>query len=154
MEASIRCLQRFSCVLCSETHESCQLQNILNFYYPCKFYPKSRSLDSTSSSFRSSNRNCVCLSTALCLHFRCFNREFIFQPIFLVPSGAPIETLRLSTQLSPPFKCSKLHVSQLISRLRSSAPNFTSLNSSLASVQVLQTSRLSTHLSPSFRCFN
>jgi len=52
MEASIRCLQGLSCVLCSEPRESCQLQHILNFYYRCNYYPKSRFLDSTPSFLR------------------------------------------------------------------------------------------------------
>ena len=63
-----------------------------------------------------------------------------------------LQTLLLSTHLSPLFKCSKLYVSQLICPLYSNVPNFTSLNSFIYSVQVLQTLRLSTHLSPLFKC--
>ena len=147
------------------SHESCQLQIILNFYYPCKYYLMSRSLNSTLLFFqelqpqlpRSLNRSVSFL--------RVFQpRVYVFSPSpsflqvlqsklcislnsYLFPSGAPIETLRLSTRLSPLFKCSKLCVSQFIPLFYSSAPNFTSLNSSLSSIQVLQILSLSTHVS-------
>jgi hypothetical protein len=162
MEVSIWCLQGFSRVLCSKPHESCQLQLILNLYYSCKYYPKSRSLDSTPSSFRSYNRNCLHLSTALSLPFRCSNREFMFSthlPCSFSRSSRSftslnssfssvqvLQTLRLSTHLSPLFKCSKLYVSQLISLLPSGVPNEIIRLSTLISPSSLQVTLIPRYL--------
>jgi hypothetical protein len=125
MKASFRCLQELSCVLCSEPHESCQLQLILNFYYPCKYYPKSRSLNSTLSSFQTLHTANAYVSQLLCLFLSgaptdslCFfqvlqSKIYISLNSRLFPSGNPIEilrlsaeTLRLSAHLCPPFRCS------------------------------------------------
>jgi hypothetical protein len=126
-----------SAVFSALNHESCQLQIMLNFYYLCKCYPKSRSLNSTLSFFqalqpqlpRSLNRSVSSLQ--------------VFQPRVYVFSPSPSFLQKFQ---------SKLYVSQLISLLYLSAPNFTSLNSSLSSIQVLQTLRLSTQFSPLFKC--
>ena len=123
MEASVRCLQELSCVLCSEPHETCQLQLILNCYYPCKYYPKSRSLNSILSSVQA-------LQPQLYMSLNCSVSSFkvlqptvyVFNPspssfqvlqsniyislnLHLFPSDIPIETLRLSNHLCPPFRC-------------------------------------------------
>ena len=125
MEASVRCLQGLGCVCCAKSHESCQLQLIPNFYYPCKYYPKSRSLNSTLSSFQAlqpqslTSLNCSVSSfQVLQTTVYVFNpspsffqvlqsKIFISLNSYLYPSGTPIETLRLSTHLSPPFGGSK-----------------------------------------------
>jgi hypothetical protein len=161
MEVSMRCLQGFSCVLCSEPHDSCHLQLTLNFYYSFKYCLKPRSLDSISLSgappaiayicqliclFRSDapteslyvqhllslsfqypNRNFIFLSTHLSSLQTLHSKLYVSQFTFLFHSGAPIETLRLLTHLSLPFRCSNR--------------NFTSLSSPFSFIQALQSKR-------------
>jgi hypothetical protein len=123
MEASFRCWQGLGCVLCSEPHESRQIQIILNFYSPCKYYPKSRTLISTVSSFQALQPQLhVSLNSSVSSLQVLQPRVYVFNP-----SSFSLQVLQ-----------SKLYVSQLISLLYSSAPSFTSLSSSLSSLQVFQ----------------
>jgi hypothetical protein len=138
MEASIRCLQGLSCVLCSEPHDSRQLQLILSFYSSCKYYPKSRSLISILSSFQALQQQLHMSLNRYVSSLQLF--QPCFQPISLFPSSAPIETLYFSQLISPTFRLSNRKI--------------TSLNWSLSSIQVLQTFGLSDYLSPPFRCSN
>jgi hypothetical protein len=124
VEASIRCLQGLSCVLCSEPHESCQLQLLLNFTTPVNI-TLSLGLSTQLYHLSGATTEIAYVFQPLCLFPSVAPTESLcFQPISLFLSSAPIETLYFSQLTSLHF--------------RRSNRNFTSLNSSLSSLQVFQ----------------